>query len=99
AARALHALPTRRSSDLVAEFDGALEFLGRADRIAGMEIEFAKGCARRGALGIGLDGILELDQGRGGIAGLDMLPGALEALLPSRSEEHTSELQSRENLV
>src|SRR5690606_40334002 len=87
--RDLHSFPTRRSSDL------ELAHSGRARRARIEQVP------RRGSLTVGRrvfaggptgSGLIRL--GRLG-RGLELLGGGQ----PLRSEEHTSELQSRENLV
>src|SRR5690606_41850721 len=96
--RYLHSFPTRRSSDL-------LDAHTLQDGEAGAPEELV-GAARRG----GAHGHDQLPEGgilvHEGVA--DLEPGVeadlqlLDALLGTevaRSEEHTSELQSRENLV
>src|SRR5690606_39872152 len=94
--RALGSSPTRRSSDLLQRMlavEGAAEALGRvgdqleavlvADRLDGRVV---------GGLAEQVDG--DDDAGLQPALGDRRLDGGLQ-----RSEEHTSELQSRENLV
>src|SRR5690606_41243123 len=83
-ARTPHSFPTRRSSDLTGfAVNGLLHLL-----IGGIAISVA--------FGFGGDA----DQG-GALSGLASTPGGgiLLWVVAVRSEEHTSELQSRENLV
>src|SRR5690606_41900967 len=87
---ALHSFPTRRSSDLVV---GAAGIDQRGDvRVveAGEDLGLAaEAFAAAGA-----------ERGQGEDLDRGLLPGhALFAVRAMRSEEHTSELQSRENLV
>src|SRR5690606_41617284 len=89
APRALHSFPTRRSSDLpLAGYRLELASLsvGRAPLLAHRLPRLAP------ALGQGLDVVLH-----GVVA--DTCPAFSDGLASGRSEEHTSELQSRENLV
>src|SRR5690606_40412084 len=95
--RLLRCVPTRRSSDL---FTGSDQGPGERDGAAGSVAAFgggglhpadghrsggAEGSADRGAVA-GAEDPREDEEDRGGGVG-------------ARSEEHTSELQSRENLV
>src|SRR5207302_3514930 len=88
--RDLHSFPTRRSSDLVAKVNLALAGLPSFTAI-----EALAGAAQGDALA---------ERTRAALAGrihigpeIDYLERAFDA--SRRSEEHTSELQSRENLV
>src|SRR5690606_40589620 len=89
---ALHSVPTRRSSDLIggiSKIHIQRQFQPAAERCA---VDGAK--HRYGAIGHGQNGPLNQQMLRP--------PGVIihgVALLQIRSEEHTSELQSRENLV
>src|SRR5690606_41353929 len=84
--RDLHSFPTRRSSDLFIQGDGfAVHILSAGQQeLSG---KFARSGSDKFA---GLD----VGRGRGDIPLLDGCTARFE-----RSEEHTSELQSRENLV
>src|SRR5690606_40856942 len=79
----LHSFPTRRSSDLV--HAAARAGGGAGVALDALEILLAHVAGHEGA-----DGLEGRDDGQ-------VLP--LPAAGPDRSEEHTSELQSRENLV
>src|SRR5690606_41998964 len=93
----LHSFPTRRSSDL-----HLLE-----DRAGGLELLVPAGVNGRQRTGVavaananqGVGLLVKLDQRRRGVG--DLLQAAFfqQHFVQSRSEEHTSELQSRENLV
>src|SRR5690606_39315262 len=96
APRALHSFPTRRSSDLSERHDGTA--IGLADLCAVVVLLI---CIQQA---FGAEGISQLFQGSTGVFDplkIQPFPGAMsgsdQVLL--RSEEHTSELQSRENLV
>src|SRR5690606_41415478 len=80
----LHSLPTRRSSDLHAAEDRARG--AEEGNRRGVE-----GAARQARQGAG--------RPRGGIRPADRCLAGREGQAGRRSEEHTSELQSRENLV
>src|SRR5690606_41937462 len=92
--RSIHSFPTRRSSDLhpavVAAFGSAVAPAWRQ----------CLGCvpaqARAAAVDRGLAGLRVAVPARPGWPGV---LGLLAAEAAPRSEEHTSELQSRENLV
>src|SRR5690606_42086261 len=83
----LPSFPTRRSSDLELGFVGVLAVIGLFAALAGR------------ALVLGLRAV-EMGRGFAGYCafGVGLWIG-LQALVSIRSEEHTSELQSRENLV
>src|SRR5690606_41254385 len=90
ARRDLHSFPTRRSSDLtlleLAQATGRIVIVHHGPQAHGVGAELAALLA---------DGaILSLDAPIVRVAG-----HAGPSLPPQRSEEHTSELQSRENLV
>src|SRR5690606_41235223 len=88
--RALPSFPTRRSSDLLA----------RDRPWSGRSHEFA--VATRGGPRRHVDrddGPQAATGGRFGISGSQWLRNSRRSWLSRRSEEHTSELQSRENLV
>src|SRR5690606_41728223 len=93
----LPSFPTRRSSDLTGRYALALErFLG----IQAQVFRRGAGGDDQGIAGIG--GIVALEQERALRQGdfIDMVVDDLGGeALGVRSEEHTSELQSRENLV
>src|SRR5690606_40591666 len=88
--RALHSFPTRRSSDLE-----VLQLVNNAGMIKVAEIDQVSPQALQDTLAVNL------------VAPLLLLQGLLPAMrrrgygrvVNIRSEEHTSELQSRENLV
>src|SRR5690606_42095615 len=97
--RDLHSLPTRRSSDLRRAFEmGYSQFKGRkpferASKIAHSEIlnnpdvlAFVEGCS------------LPSEPEGNQLEALQRPLPLADAKITSRSEEHTSELQSRENL-
>src|SRR5690606_39967772 len=98
AAAVTHAFPTRRSSDLAAGLETAIDL----ETDAGPQA-----VEHEGLVGFGeadfprAAGMLQRGQGRRAgaaiIAGDGDVAGA--GLGNARSEEHTSELQSRENLV
>src|SRR5690606_41093358 len=93
--RALHSFPTRRSSDLSVDSESMFAALRRQvmDLDPTMPIYEMKTLERQ------LDETLSTERL---IAALSAAFGALATLLAAiglRSEEHTSELQSRENLV
>src|SRR5690554_7646419 len=79
----VHSFPTRRSSDLVGLYLGE----GR-HQVVNRGLQQLRGAARglEHAILDGLRGLVDLDQ-------------LLEQLVVGRSEEHTSELQSRPHLV
>src|SRR5690606_40483620 len=92
-----HSFPTRRSSDLFRAFDGELPMIdsARRDRVLLMQ-----------ALGIlALSRLYPVPEQQGfeyvirESHRLLQFQTAYELIQPARSEEHTSELQSRENLV
>src|SRR5690606_42156954 len=87
--RLLHSFPTRRSSDLPADTACSFDAEGwlRTGDIARVDAEgYLYLCGRADEVAI--------------IAGYKVWPREVEdCLLAHRSEEHTSELQSRENLV
>src|SRR5690606_41775325 len=95
----LHSLPTRRSSDL---FPDALFFNGtisKAERRKNADL-FNDDNSGRNLI------VVQSDAGREGISLHDTTGKHQRVLInlgipvkPVRSEEHTSELQSRENLV
>src|SRR5207302_6462048 len=97
--RPLHSFPTRRSSDLLADL--------RPRQVIGGKRPTAPRGQRRKFDGVGPEdpGIWKLDTvetcptiNRGSVRSLAAPPGALRRGRPAaRSEEHTSELQSREN--
>src|SRR5690606_41448600 len=90
----IHSIPTRRSSDLPKVdvlFGGGRKYFVRDDRNIAQEFEAA-----------GYQYITELEA----LQDVKQLPAlglfaddGMTSALNSRSEEHTSELQSRENLV
>src|SRR5690606_41763435 len=86
--RALHSFLTRRSSDLV--HTGAFD-LARTGRLGRAAIVGFPALLPVGELGLGLAQRL--------LTELVVLLQLLQLRLGVRSEEHTSELQSRENLV
>src|SRR5947209_10125052 len=83
----VHSFPTRRSSDLQNQFDADGRFLGKNGELA---VIFAtRGGARFPGKLYFKDGLcIRAEMERGG-----------DWALPDRSEEHTSELQSRQYLV
>src|SRR5690606_41580601 len=85
--RDLHSFPTRRSSDLPAGGDL------RADRAA------RAGPVAAAAVGVGGGGAGPADRADGGQRRDPGPLGPAPGRPAQRSEEHTSELQSRENLV
>src|SRR5690606_41651671 len=87
APRALPSFPTRRSSDLDAQRQATRD----AGRLAGLEVMRLLAEPTAAALAYGLD-----RGSRGVFAVFDLGGGTFDV---SRSEEHMSELQSRENLV
>src|SRR5690606_41897181 len=87
--RDLHSFPTRRSSDLLRA--GLLRLLGEGLEQALQRIET---CCAAGAEASLFDGFDDR-----AVRGVRQMRAAAGALLGERSEEHTSELQSRENLV
>src|SRR5690606_41784122 len=95
--RALHSFPTRRSSDLFAflkaEWPEVHEATVRAESLATSDPRGACFYARR-AVELAVQWMYKHD-------GELHLPYSdnLSALIHERSEEHTSELQSRENIV
>src|SRR5690606_42162779 len=97
--RVLPSLPTRRSSDLAEGDDVAALLHGHADRDAVLAHEAHARVARVGVAAA--DG-RDVTERHGPLAGADRQRAHLldRLELPAhRSEEHTSELQSRENLV
>src|SRR5690606_39342757 len=94
--RDLHSFPTRRSSDLLAHAPvDARWCLIHATHAEPAEYEAV---ARRGAVA-GLCPITEANLGDGIFPAAGFLAAGGRFGVGSRSEEHTSELQSRENLV
>src|SRR5690606_41667344 len=94
--RALEPFPTRRSSDLASEVDRYCSWAGQACgyKVGHSEIVRQRGLAQK-ALGAKYD-LRDFNDVvvKGGNVPLDVLAQNVD-----RSEEHTSELQSRENLV
>src|SRR5690606_40447769 len=85
---ALHSFPTRRSSDLLPSAPALMQVI--PDTVSGQwrsSADVVHRPARRVSW--------ETCTGRGRSPGVTRV----SAVLPGRSEEHTSELQSRENLV
>src|SRR5690606_39501828 len=89
-ARGLHSFPTRRSSDLEAgrERGRTFDIIEKVE--AGHAVQRCAAIAEEGVCFRTHIRILQVD---------DMCAFNGEELFPVRSEEHTSELQSRENLV
>src|SRR5690606_39434407 len=88
--RHLHSFPTRRSSDLSTHGELRIGCIGLRHGVAGGEIEI---------VGHGPSS-LSVHRKRQDGPLFGPLPVAVPPIIfPSRSEEHTSELQSRENLV
>src|SRR5690606_41335135 len=91
----LHSFPTRRSSDLLVlgpgqEVAGVVAFVELAGKLADYAIDHAPALHRRprgNRVGPALDVAIILDLQE------------FASVIGKRSEEHTSELQSRENLV
>src|SRR5690606_39949975 len=86
--RPLHSSPTRRSSDLT-RLEDRLQAADPAVAVGGGRIKLAQ-------VGAGPEPVLEVV---GLAVGLAVDARLAEDDHPARSEEHTSELQSRENLV
>src|SRR5690606_40876801 len=90
-ARYLHSFPTRRSSDLVAE------------RLIEVSVDFGgTRSARSTRRGFNISDHghdFQTEPAKTGATGLKGGQFSVSAPCQSRSEEHTSELQSRENLV
>src|SRR5690606_39340149 len=93
--RARHSFPTRRSSDLTAGIAvgafGLSVMYGAAMFIVARRYKRKRQAHRRSSSITGSEASSEMQYARNGSPA--MMGGAL------RSEEHTSELQSRENLV
>src|SRR5690606_40549682 len=89
--RDLHSFPTRRSSDLLLQ--DRLDFFPQVDAVAAIE----------GSLGRKIDDLyLQFDAPIAAASMAQVHPAEIMkdgACQKVRSEEHTSELQSRENLV
>src|SRR5205085_11876081 len=96
--RDLHSFPTRRSSDL--GFDGADVLLAGGERIQPEAVIVATGWLRALEPLVGRYGVLG-HKGRPVVHGPDTHPNAprMYFIGYTRSEEHTSELQSQSNLV
>src|SRR5690606_41644685 len=88
----LPCFPTRRSSDLDAILDGSTLYLsGKGPRRPDGSLRLGK---------VGRDVTVEEAREDAGIVGINLLAAIRDAVGSlERSEEHTSELQSRENLV
>src|SRR5690606_40333348 len=95
--RDIRSFPTRRSSDLLGNAVPELELRrGAATLDEGREVDPVPGTGFRQVLAVGLVLVADVRApGEGGVLDRRRRP-APEHL---RSEEHTSELQSRENLV
>src|SRR5690606_39765637 len=93
--RALHASPTRRSSDLVGPFGAARQY--EAIQVAHADTT-TRCCCRLARSHRFLVWTTTRDCGVGGETSTSG-PSNRETRRSVRSEEHTSELQSRENLV
>src|SRR5690606_41700056 len=90
--RVLHSSPTRRSSDLtLAEFS---EHMPR--RHSEMLLEITRDILDRAGIELGGVDRFAVTRGPGSFTGIRIGVSTWKGL---RSEEHTSELQSRENLV
>src|SRR5690606_40459890 len=91
--RGLHSFPPRRSSDLVIR---ALNWTGGPFEARGV----SGGLKPAPAFGASLvDLTVDAETGKVTILRWTQFQDVGKAIHPSRSEEHTSELQSRENLV
>src|SRR5690606_41611525 len=84
--RALHSFPTRRSSDLMGCYFYAMQRIPLANAVS---LQFTKPLFQ---IILAIWFLSEVIRWRRGVA-------TLAGFLGARSEEHTSELQSRENLV
>src|SRR5690606_40526509 len=90
-ARQLHPFPTRRSSDLAAYQEAGFT----VGAIASRNVEKTKKIAER----YGIGKVHETPETLIADPAVEILDIAYPPDLQPRSEEHTSELQSRENLV
>src|SRR5690606_41960041 len=96
---ALHSFPTRRSSDLLLDTGKGLESL---PQIIVSDDTAARIRSGNPAIVRGRDAPVEADEACAFSHGKLLAIGSIEAGMfrpKRRSEEHTSELQSRENLV
>src|SRR5690606_41214191 len=92
----LHSSPTRRSSDLT----GDPAFAFRAHRISAEQANrIATGGRRPRLSGMSTNGLYRPDHIREVMASGQSAMAACYEAAEYRSEEHTSELQSRENIV
>src|SRR5690606_41986940 len=95
----IHTFPTRRSSDLTTGTKGAIvHIIPDDDPIAGQESELYFDMQDK--LPTGSSVVLNIQDNNGGTKQVSTkIDGSLATSKYTRSEEHTSELQSRENLV
>src|SRR5690606_41736375 len=90
----LHSLPTRRSSDLEVIAELETRFRGSPAELLAQRVAEEPGTLRDLARDLEFDEGTALEAARTALA-----EGRLRSIGANRSEEHTSELQSRENLV
>src|SRR5690606_39731274 len=97
--RALPSFPTRRSSDLAARAGGpGQEKLHRAERTNPPDRTRARADAAGAGARAGAIGRSRVPMPPGGVPAVLRRRSVVDDMALARSEEHTSELQSRENL-